>query len=98
MIRNHLPGIVIGLLLGGVASAQTVEELVARGGELFNADIGCHVCHGPNAQGLVGPTLHFGPTPVDIFDQLESNPMMGVIVAEMDPSDADLEAIAMYIR
>lgn len=98
MIRNHLPGIVIGLLLGGVASAQTVEELVARGGELFHADIGCHVCHGPNAQGLVGPTLHFGPTPVDIFDQLESNPMMGVIVAEMDPSDADLEAIAMYIR
>ena len=98
MIRNHLSGIVIGLLLGGVASAQTVEELVARGGELFHADIGCHVCHGPNAQGLVGPTLHFGPTPVDIFDQLESNPMMGVIVAEMDPSDADLEAIAMYIR
>ena len=98
MIRNYLPGFVIGLLLGGVASAQTVEELVARGGELFHADIGCHVCHGPNAQGLVGPTLHFGPTPVDIFDQLESNPMMGVIVAEMDPSDADLEAIAMYIR
>ena len=98
MTRNYLPGIVIGVLVGGAASAQSVEELVARGGELFNADIGCHVCHGPNAQGLVGPTLHFGPTPVDIFDQLESNPMMGVIVAEMDPSDADLEAIAMYIR
>ena len=98
MTRNCLPGIVLSLLVGGAASAQSVEELVARGGELFNADIGCHVCHGPNAQGLVGPTLHFGPTPVDIFDQLESNPMMGVIVAEMDPSDADLEAIAMYIR
>ena len=98
MTRNYLPGIVIGLLLGGAASAQSVEELVARGGELFHADIGCHVCHGPDAQGLVGPTLHFGPTPVDIFDQLESNPMMGVIVAEMDPSDADLEAIAMYVR
>ena len=98
MSRNYLPGIVIGLLLGGAASAQTVEELVARGSELFNADIGCWVCHGENAQGVVGPTLHFGPTPVDIFDQLESNPMMGVIVSEMDPSDADLEAIAMYIR
>ena len=98
MTRNYLPGIVIGLLIGGAASAQTVEELVARGGELFHADIGCWVCHGDNAQGLVGPTLHFGPTPVDIFDQLESNPMMGVIVSEMDPSDADLEAIAMYIR
>ena len=98
MSRNYLQGIVIGLLLGGAASAQTVEDLVARGGELFNADIGCWVCHGENAQGVVGPTLHFGPTPVDIFDQLESNPMMGVIVSEMDPSDADLEAIAMYIR
>ena len=98
MARNNLPGIVIGLLIGGAASAQTVEELVARGGELFHADIGCWVCHGENAQGLVGPTLHFGPTPVDIFDQLESNPIMGVIVSEMDPSDADLEAIAMYIR
>ena len=98
MTRNHLPGIVIGLLLGGVASAQTVEDLVARGSELFNADIGCWVCHGEGAEGLVGPTLHFGPTPVDIFDQLENNPMMGVIVNEMDPSDADLEAIAMYIR
>ena len=98
MTRNYLPGIVIGLLIGGAASAQTVEELVARGGELFHADIGCWVCHGDNALGLVGPTLHFGPTPVDIFDQLESNPMMGVIVSEMDPSDADLEAIAMYIR
>ena len=98
MARNYLPGIVIGLLLGGVASAQSVEQLVARGGELFNSEIGCHVCHGDNAQGLVGPTLHFGPSPVDIFDQLESNPMMGVIVSEMDPSDADLEAIAMYIR
>ena len=98
MARNCLSGIVIGLLLGGVASAQSVEELVARGGELFHADIGCWVCHGETAQGVVGPTLHFGPTPVDIFDQLESNPMMGVIVSEMDPSDADLEAIAMYIR
>ena len=98
MARSYLPGIVIGLLLGGAASAQSVEQLVARGGELFNAEVGCHVCHGENAQGLVGPTLHFGPTPVDIFDQLESNPMMGVIVSEMDPSDADLEAIAMYIR
>ena len=49
-------------------------------------------------RGLVGPSLHFGPKPVDIFDQLESNPVMGVIVAEMDPSDEDLVAISLYIR
>ena len=99
MGRGYLPGLVIGLLFGGAVSAQSsVDELVARGNELFHSDIGCWVCHGPTAAGLVGPTLHFGPSPVDIFDQLESNPMMGVIVTEMDPSDADLEAISMYIR
>ena len=104
MRHRHIPGHLFGALLcatlsiGGTASAQTLEDLVARGSELFHSDIGCWVCHGEGAEGLVGPTLHFGPTPLDIFDQLESNPMMGVIVSEMNPSDADLEAIAMYIR
>ena len=99
MGRRFLPVFFFGLLFSGTTAAQeSVDDLVARGSELFHADIGCWVCHGPTAEGLVGPTLHFGPTPVDIFDQLESNPMMGVIVSEMDPSDADLEAIAMYIR
>ena len=82
----------------GPALAQDVNSLVSRGGELFNADIGCWVCHAETGEGLVGPSLHFGPTPVDIFDQLESNPVMGVIVSEMNPSDDDLVAISMYIR
>jgi DNA-binding beta-propeller fold protein YncE/mono/diheme cytochrome c family protein len=81
------------------ATAQSsVDELVARGQELFHADIGCRVCHADTGAGLVGPSLLFGPTPADIFDQLESNPVMGVIVSEMDPSDEDLAAISMYIR
>ncbi|MDE0361569.1 MAG: hypothetical protein OXI74_10410, partial [Rhodospirillaceae bacterium] len=97
MERRVLSVLFIGLLISTSSAAQdSVEELVARGSELFNADIGCWVCHGETAEGLVGPTLHFAPTPVDIFDQLENNPMMGVIVAEMNPSDTDLEAIAMY--
>ena len=99
MERKYLSGLFIGLLISTPTAAQdSVEALVERGSELFNADIGCWVCHGETAEGLVGPTLHFGPTPVDIFDQLENNPMMGVIVAEMNPSDTDLEAIAMYVR
>jgi len=81
------------------ATAQSsVDELVARGQELFHADIGCRVCHADTGAGLVGPTLLFGPTPADIFDQLENNPIMGVIVSEMNPSDEDLTAISMYIR
>ncbi len=86
------------LLFSGHSFAQDVDALVERGGELFHADIGCWVCHSATGEGLVGPTLHFGPTPVDIFDQLESNPVMGVIVSEMDPSDDDLVAISMYVR
>jgi DNA-binding beta-propeller fold protein YncE len=85
--------------LGGSVSAQeSVGDLVSRGQELFHADVGCWVCHGETAEGRLGPNLLFGPTPMDIFDQLESNPMMGVIVQELDPSDADLVAISMYIR
>ena len=77
---------------------NSLDELVARGEELFHADIGCRVCHADTGEGLVGPTLLFGPTPSDIFDQLENNPVMGVIVAEMNPSDQDLAAISTYIR
>ncbi len=85
--------------IGLSANGQTsLDELVARGQELFHADIGCRVCHADTGEGLVGPSLLFGPTPSDIFDQLESNPVMGVIVSEMNPSDQDLAAISTYIR
>tara|TARA_B100000029_G_scaffold418783_1_gene424025 strand:+ start:686 stop:2428 length:1743 start_codon:yes stop_codon:yes gene_type:complete len=78
--------------------AQNLEALVERGEELYNSDVGCWVCHAESGEGLVGPSLHFGPTPADVFDQLESNPVMGVIVSEMNPTDDDLVAISMYIR
>lgn len=98
-MNYRLSSLTLGaLLLGSSAHSQEVNDLVARGQELFDSDIGCHVCHAPTGTGLVGPSLLFGPTPVDIFDQLESNPVMGVIVSEMDPSDDDLVAISMYIR
>ncbi len=90
--------LVAGLMAFGSANSQELNDLVERGSELFHADIGCRVCHADTGEGLVGPSLLFGPTPVDIFDQLESNPVMGVIVSEMDPSDQDLVAISMYIR
>ena len=98
MGRKSFLGLWGALWLAGPLAAQDLDALVERGSELFHADIGCWVCHSETGEGLVGPTLHFGPTPVDIFDQLESNPIMGVIVEEMNPSDDDLVAIAMYIR
>lgn len=99
MIRRSLVGILATFLIGGHAAAQeSVDALVARGGELYNADVGCWVCHAQSGEGLVGPSLLGGVTPADIFEQLETNPIMGVIAQEMNPSDEDLVAISMYIR
>jgi DNA-binding beta-propeller fold protein YncE/mono/diheme cytochrome c family protein len=86
------------LFVAGNAQSQEINDIVERGRELYHSEIGCHVCHAPTGAGLVGPSLLFGPSPVEIFDQLESNPVMGVIVEEMDPSDEDLAAISMYLR
>ncbi len=96
--NQSLCAIVLCTLCGPLGAQESLDGIVARGQELFHADIGCWVCHSQTGEGLVGPSLHFGPTPVDIFDQLQSNPVMGVIVSEMDPSDADLVALSMYIR
>ncbi len=96
-LRLILP-ISVLFLSAPVPGQQSVDEMLARGEALFNNRIGCWVCHQETGEGLVGPSLLFGPTPMDIYDQLESNPVMGVIVAELDPSDEDLVAISMHIR
>jgi len=99
-MRNTLLSLSLAALLpsGAAVAQQDLDDLLARGQALFHANVGCWVCHAENADGRIGPSLLFGPSPIDIFDQLESNPMMGVIVAELDPSDEDLVAISMYIR
>ena len=90
--------VLVSLLTGSALAQQSVEELVERGRELYHSDVGCWVCHGANAEGLVGPSLQFGPTPANIVDQLVSNPVMGVVVEQLNPSNEDLVAISMYIR
>ena len=96
--RNLLLPISALLLSAPGLGQESIDEMLARGDALFNNRVGCWVCHQETGEGLVGPSLLFGPTPMDIFDQLESNPVMGVIVAELDPSDEDLVAISMHIR
>ncbi len=96
-LRLFLPISAFLLSTPGLAQ-ESIDEMLARGDSLFNNRVGCWVCHQETGEGLVGPNLLFGPTPMDIFDQLESNPVMGVIVAELDPSDEDLVAISMHIR
>ena len=87
-------------LIFNIASSQdTMDDLVERGRMLYHAEpVGCWVCHGDTAQGRVGPTLQFGPTPTDIFEQLESNPTMSVIMTELNLNDDDLIALSIYLR
>jgi mono/diheme cytochrome c family protein len=86
-------------LISSIACAQEgVDTLVERGGELFNQNASCWVCHGRNAEGLIGPALTYGPTPAQIFEQIINNPQMAVIQQEMNLDNEDLLAISMYIR
>jgi len=91
---------VLGSLLAGSAVAQeSVDALVERGEELFHTTVGgCATCHGPTGEGLVGPSLHFGPSPANIVDQFVSNPIMIVVTENLHPTNDDLVAISMYIR
>jgi len=75
-----------------------IAEITARGQELFFERVSCWICHGENAEGLIGPSLQHGPTPMDIQVQLDSNPQMAVIVSELNPNAEDLVALATFIR
>jgi len=88
------------LLWISVATSQAQDEIAAlsdRGQALYFERVSCWVCHGDDAEGRVGPTLQHGPTPMDIQEQLDSNPQMGVIVAELSPDADDLVALATYL-
>ena len=80
-----------------LCAQENIDALTEQGRELFFERVSCWVCHGEDASGLVGPTLRHGPTPVEIQEQLDSNPQMGVIVAELAPDEDDLVALATYL-
>lgn len=84
----------------GVAaeSSDSVHTMLKRGEELYNKPASCWVCHAKSGAGMIGPSLLYGPTAADIFHQIRNNPQMTVIAQELDPSDDDLVAIALYIR
>ncbi len=82
----------------GLLAQDEIAELAVRGGDLFFERVSCWICHGENADGLVGPSLRHGPTPMDIQVQLDSNPQMAVIISELNPDADDLVAVASYIR
>ena len=98
-VRNY--GLLAIIALTGSATVEAQDELAdltTRGQTLFFERVSCWICHGENAEGLIGPSLQHGPTPMDIQAQLDSNPQMAVIVAELNPDAEDLVALATYIR
>lgn len=86
------------VVCGGSAMAETyIAELSARGKALYFERVSCWVCHGDVAEGRVGPSLQYGPTPLEIQEQLDSNPQMAVIVNELDPDADDVIALSVFI-
>ena len=85
-------------LAAGPAVAQDAAALVEQGREIFFRPASCHVCHGEDAGGLIGPTLDFGPTPFDIAYQFSANPQMEAIGQVLDLDDDDLVAVSAFIR
>ena len=79
-------------------STATLEEMLIQGEEFYNKPVSCWVCHGEKAEGRVGPSLTYGPDAATIWEQIQSNPQMGIIAAELNPTDDDLVAVSIYIR
>jgi len=88
----------LGLLSGPAAAQVDLDLMVEQGKEIFEHQVGCWVCHSKTGEGLVGPSLLFGPTPAQIFEQMMGNPQMAIIEQVLKPDNEDLIAVAMYIR
>ena len=103
-IASHLNKILtFGFFLAAsmTSNAAEVEEILSiaeRGETIFQQEASCKTCHGENGEGLIGPSIQYGPTPFDIHYQLNTNPQMAALRQELDPSNDDLIAVSVYIR
>ena len=82
------------------SNADEVEDILSiadRGESIFQQEASCKTCHGENGEGLIGPSIQYGPTPFDIHYQLNTNPEMASVREVLDPSNDDLIAVSVYI-
>ena len=80
-------------------ATTSVEEMLAKGEEFYNQPVSCWVCHGEAGEGRVGPSLLTAPpSAAFIWNQIQTNPQMGIIASELNPTDEDLVAVSLYIR
>lgn len=80
------------------ADSEEIVSLSARGEKIFLSPASCSTCHGEQGEGLVGPSIQYGPTPFDIHYQLTTNTQMAAFRAALNPTDEDLIALSVYIR
>ena len=80
-----------------VAAQEDMASLSEAGKALYFEQVSCWVCHGDTGEGRVGPTLLGGVSPLEIQEQLDSNPQMAIIVSELNPSVEELVALSVYI-
>jgi len=97
VFRNTLILCVLSLVASASYAQDDIAALTERGKALYFERVSCWVCHGDNAEGGIGPTLQHGPTPMDIQEQLDSNPQMAVILTELDPDADALVALSTYL-
>ena len=95
--------LVIGFFLAAstTSNAAEIEEILSiaeRGETIFQREASCSTCHGKSGEGLIGPSIQYGPTPFDIHYQLNTNPQMAPLLQELNPSNDDLIAVSVYIR
>ena len=88
----------ISVLFNIVLAADEISDLADRGKILYSNKTSCVLCHGEKAEGIVGPSLQFGPTPFDIHYQLNTNTQMAAIRDQLKPENDDLVALSVYIR
>lgn len=82
---------------GNMYPQEDLAALEEQGKELYFEQVSCWVCHGDEGEGRIGPSLQGGATPLDIQEQLDSNPQMAIIVSEMNPDVDDLVALSVYL-
>ncbi|MDT8399126.1 MAG: hypothetical protein RQ899_10975 [Pseudomonadales bacterium] len=88
------------LMTAGIRAAEPtdINALIARGDALFHQPASCWVCHGEKAEGRVGPSLQFGPTPFDIRYQFSANPQMAPLREVLNPTSEDFIALSVFLR
>lgn len=101
--RRQVAGLA-STLFGAVTLAAVAADhgeiltLSDRGEEIYRSPGSCSTCHGEKGEGLVGPSIQYGPTPFDIHYQLTTNTQMAAVREALDPTDDDLLALSIYIR